>query len=427
MLKRLEQLLFYGLFIAIPFQIRTILYYPGWRFNEWQAVAFWGTDIILIALLGLWLVQSIRKGTLSFIGINSYKAPGFWLIVFLALAAVSIKVAPLQYLAWYSWIRLLEFVLFFFYIKYYAVQKFEFSRAALALIAGGFFQGVLAITQFSLQRHIGFHWFGEGILNPLTPGTAVFYNFAGEKIMRAYGTTPHPNILAGYLLLCLFACYFIWCWYGTFFTDKRFRNIFYIGYGVVLFGFFLTFSRTAIFVWAIVSLSLYLWVRYREQSLYPFVKKLGIATLVTGVLFSGIYWKEVSSRLLISRSEEAVQLRIYFAGESVDQGIRWNGVGIGNFVKWLMIKNPGKPDWMYQPVHNIYLLLYSELGVVALSTFFLFMGLTLKKFWKENPVLTKRIFLMAMLTTILFIALFDHYFLTMQQGRFIWWLVLALL
>ena len=54
---------------------------------------------------------------------------------------------------------------------------------------------------------MGFWFLGESILGPEIPGVAKIV-VAGGKILRAYGTFPHPNILAAFLLLGLFSSYY---------------------------------------------------------------------------------------------------------------------------------------------------------------------------------------------------------------------------
>lgn len=78
--------------------------------------------------------------------------------------------------------------------------------------------------------------------------------------------------------------------------------------------------------------------------------------------------------------------------------------------------------WDYQPVHNIFLLMLSELGVFGLllgTWFFLFT--ILKLYERRKHLLTKqrlqkkRLLLCAMLIIAL-IGMFDHYWLSLHQG-----------
>lgn len=416
--RRFEAFLFYGLIVAVPFQLRQIIYQADWIFNEWRSVSFYFTDILLGVLLLIWFLN-LAKGK-SKIKIRSYDK---WLLAFIFCALVSVYFSSEKFLSFFSWLKIAEFLLFYFYLREYALDIFGDIRILLALLVGGFFQAVIAIFQFALQSSVGFYWLGEGIIGPNIPGVAVFYNSLGEKIMRAYGTTPHANILAGYLLISLSAIYAIWLGVARQ-GDKRIYRVLMLIYGIVLFAFFLTFSRTAIFAWAIGFL-IFSFYQYKTKSPHWLdVKNIFLLTLIIGILFGGLFWPEVSSRILISGSEEAVELRVYFAQESIDAGWNFFGVGTGNFVSWLTDKNPGQPFWRYQPVHNLYLLVYNEIGLFGFVFFVVFLaGIILeqwrfgRKFAVWQPII--------LLGLVFFIAFFDHFLWTLQQGRFIWWGVLA--
>ena len=45
---------------------------------------------------------------------------------------------------------------------------------------------------------------------------------------------------------------------------------------------------------------------------------------------------------------------------------------MGNFVPWLMTQNLHLNREVYQPVHNIYLLIYAEVGIAGIALFILF-------------------------------------------------------
>ena len=54
--------------------------------------------------------------------------------------------------------------------------------------------------------------------------------------------------------------------------------------------------------------------------------------------------------------------------------MNWFGVGSGNFVNWLMVKDPNCPE-SYQPVHNIYLLGLFRNGILGIAVLFYFLSL----------------------------------------------------
>jgi O-antigen ligase len=139
-------------------------------------------------------------------------------------------------------------------------------------------------------------------------------------------------------------------------------------------------------------------------------------------------WPEVLSRVKISADDEAVRLRVYYAYETIDQRLNWFGSGAGNFTVWLKSKQPNLPEYLYQPVHNIYLLLYSELGILGLITFLSLIGYAFYDFYHSYKF--QKLFhysFILVFVSILLIGLFDHFLWTIQQGRFILWLSIALI
>src|SRR3989344_7585409 len=132
--------------------------------------------------------------------------------------------------------------------------------------------------------------------------------------------------------------------------------------------------------------------------------------------------------MTLSSEEEAVQLRVFYNEESLKGGINLFGIGLGDFPGWLMEQNPNLPRHIYQPVHNVYLLIYSEVGVIGFILFLLFLAGLLYEFIKKTRLRElKHYSFLLVVISVLFIGLFDHFLLTIQQGRFVFWLGLALL
>ena len=391
-LHRLENLIFYTLIFSIPFQTRVVLRSWGIGFNEWGSAFLYFTDLLILAVLGFWALRIIlRKGNFIF---SNYD----WLIVgFFTVSAISITNVSNQVLGFYQLLKLTEFSLLYFYVKSNLGQIFSLTTAFFVFIASGFFQAVLAVLQYIRQTDLGLRFLGETVLNPNLFNVAVFLA-DGEKIMRPYGTTPHPNVLALFLFISIFILYSLK-------QVFKFKDLIY---GIALFAFFLTFSRIIVFVWFIGFILL--------------IKKLNrktvIMTLVVVVLFSIFFWPQVLARLNISMGEEAVSLRGFYNKVSFFEK-PFLGVGLGNFVNWFKEINPGLATNLYQPVHNIYLLIFSETGILGLMFFSLFFISLVKKSFHDSYFV--------ILASILFFGLFDHFLWTIQQGQIIFWLVLGLI
>ena len=88
------------------------------------------------------------------------------------------------------------------------------------------------------------------------------------------------------------------------------------------------------------------------------------------------------------------------------------GVGLNNFLTNLPAFEK------VQPVHNIFLLVLSETGIVGISFFLWFLIKTIKKVQSS--------YLLLLISCLLSLGMFDHYFLTLQQGQLLFAIILGL-
>jgi len=449
-MSKLERILFYAFIFLIPFQARMVL---SWGYNEWNSIFLYLTDFLLIGFLFLWIKRLICEKS-DFFKFTKWGKSNFLLIVFLLIAVVSLFVASNTEIGIYRFIKLLEFALVFLYIRTnYVGGPTSHIRSGLfrVLIASGVFQAILAIFQFLNQQSLGLRFVEAGFLNPNNPGVANFL-FNGERIMRVYGSFPHPNVLAGFLLLCVFAIYAIWL------KKEKISWLLIISYGLLIFALFLTFSRVALTVFLVLSLIFFV-IQFFKLRPLPHSKKRMFESkkliklfglfLISCILCIIILSPYLKARFFtISMEEQALDLRFFYNKMAVtmikDKPLL--GIGIGNFV-WhsqnyqaflraadkiaesVSGSEDGLPDWIYQPVHNIYLLIAAEIGLLGLVMFLLFIGSRLiGKIRSIRPI--KTIAQMSPMAFVfigfLIIGLTDHYFWTLQSGTLMFWLVLGL-
>lgn len=444
----LEEWLFYIFIFAIPLQTRKILLQQDWVFSEWRSVSLYATDILILGLFVFWFFNS-GAGKIK----KKPSRSDYFLIAFLLAAFISIKNSTDVTISSYQWLKLAQFAALYWYIKTHAIKQIDRLCVAAALVIGGGFQAIIGIFQFILQADLGLRLLGESVLMPEMHGVAVFYNDAGQKIMRAYGTTPHPNILAAYLLFALFALYYLYLKLDEAEYFKKlplaiYHLLFAIAYAVILTGFLLTFSRTSILVWlfGLVAATCVFFRKYgslaglRNQKFISIV----IATAIISAAFIIFLWPDVASRLTISAGDESVSQRLFFNRQALEAGfhsgglpnwlkfldpvlmLNWTGIGIGNFVNWFMFHAPHLPTYLYQPAHNIYLLIYSETGIWGILAFLGFLGILIRNLAVRKPASLYDIGILMFWASLLFIGLFDHFPWTLQQGRILFWLVTGL-
>lgn len=413
MVERIEKFLFYFLIFSIPFQTRIIIKEWTLSFNEWTAGFVYLTDILLALVFALWLLR-ILNGRDKF----SFTKIDWLLITFFIISAISVTNAKISGLAWFRLLKLAEFILFFFYIKSNLGKLINLTSGALVIVGSGLFQALIAIIQYLKQGSIGLKYLGESQIGVEITNVAVFFASNGNKYLRSYGTFPHPNVLSAWLILAIFALYFI------FLTRNNIgRKKLLIAYAILLFGFFFTFSRTVIGLWGLAFV-IGAWVLVKQgKKITPLI----FSTLIIGTVFSVIFWPQVKARALISSDEEAVTQRIYYneiAGEVIKKNPIF-GIGIGQFVANMKKDYRYYPSYFYQPVHNIYLYISSETGLIGLISFLIFLsGL----FWYSVKTRGRNDYGLLIISGCLLVSgLFDHFLWTLQQGSFTLWMVLAVL
>ena len=97
------------------------------------------------------------------------------------------------------------------------------------------------------------------------------------------------------------------------------------------------------------------------------------------------------------------------------------GVGLGNFIPQLPKFLIPKKLYFWQPVHNIFLLILAETGIIGLCLVFYVLWVMLRKLWqKKKPALFYS------LLAIIFTGFFDHYWLTLQQNQLLLALIIGL-
>ncbi len=424
--------------VAIPLGTRTLLhsFTPG--FHEYEAVFFYVSDIALVLFITLFLKTSWRKAL-------GKKKEIIFLVLFLIFAAGSIIFTLDPGLGWYSFARLLVAVVFAFAIAR-MTENTVWRRTiffVLAVLAVG--EGVVALLQFRAQGDIGLSLVGESPIGALMPGTAKAI-LGDARVVRAYGTFPHPNVLGAFLLIGLSALYYAWFVmriphltvtrtnYRALFrqyartiatTVLLSLGIFIVGIGIVL-----TFSRIAWVLAAGISLLavfyLLFFPEYRRQSL-----KLIVVLLAVGFWLQMLFAPFVGSRAHVSWSEPSVVERISYNRLGVTLIKKHpQGMGIGNQVLRAVydgdyLRAGMKDSRLWQPIHNTYLLIGAEVGFLGLAAFLVFIAqLVITSWGLTNPLL--RIIAYQLFTIVLLFSFFDHFFWTLEQGRLMFWLVIGI-
>ena len=101
------------------------------------------------------------------------------------------------------------------------------------------------------------------------------------------------------------------------------------------------------------------------------------------------------------------------------------GVGLLNFIPSVApLQKPLPLELYLQPVHNIFVLIAAETGIVGLGLFMWLLLATVMRI--RNYELRMRGTFIVLLLIILVTGMFDHYWLTLQQGQLLFATVVGL-
>jgi hypothetical protein len=279
----------------------------------------------------------------------------------------------------------------------------------MAFVASGIIQSLIALLQIINQSPLGLDMVGE-VSRPWYEPTG-FY--------RASGLAMHSNYLAGYLMIGL-ACALWLIWrYRT----QKIRWVWGMSSLIITIGLLCTLSRSGYVGTLILLLPLLVsWLIY-----LPIKKRLIVITILgMGAVLAGMFGFFV----LLNGSVENVQTR-FLSGRQFYFDDSWlvitqhpiTGVGAGNIMLGVA-QNIINTDYDVLPVHNVYLFIWAELGIIGMG---LFIMACLIHLWDLRHAPSGiRVLFGALWMGICVIMLFDNYFWGVQPFRVVFFLVIAL-
>jgi hypothetical protein len=303
--------------------------------------------------------------------------------------------------SFYGVLKFVEFSYLGFFI-YKKVRRDDLEDISFIFILWGIVQTVIASLQIFAQRSLGgpFYYLGERTFDSSTPGIASFH-FNETLIMRPYGTFPHPNVLAFYLLCSLVLLLVI----------QRFRYKILIQYlvgSIFLFGILLTFSRIVLFV-AIFAVSSFLLKKTSKKASYSIIVGTALLIIVLFILRGKTeFVTDFFLRLELIKIGAAVLLKNFIFG-----------VGLNNFYFHEILYQKNVTPILLQPIHNIYLMWFVQTGLLGLIVATAFIR-------KIVGILSHRPFACFLLLSVAFCGIFDHYFITLQQGMLLFVFLIGL-
>jgi O-antigen ligase len=297
----------------------------------------------------------------------------------------------------------------------------------MVLGLSAFFQAAVAFLQFKTQTSVGLRFLGESILSgPLSRG-AGRVAVSGAAILRVYGTMPHSNILAAFLALGLFGLYYLYL--GT--HSMRNRLLINVVIFFIMLALAFTFSRSGWIVFSLgTALILALGIfnpNYRRKAL-GLTFSVGMTVLLLFLIFGSV----ILPRAHFGVGETSVQDRVLYdyIGLEVLQNHPVDGVGLGNQVLYSLDNQLYQifgfnRSAVWQPIHNLYLMIAVESGVLALTAFILFVLMIV---WNRLIFIDLGFGVgAAILVAFLVFGLFDHFLWDLQSGELMLWLIFGIM
>ena len=405
----------------LPWQTRWIFYQQQLSDSVWEygRLGLYANMITLVLAAIFYFAQKDKLKIKNLF--NSYRSRlfaltlvYFWVIhLWRALPEVAIYYLALMALT----------ILFLFLLK-------QLSKKILAstLIVSGVVQGLLAIWQTMQQQILANKWLGIAEHLPASLGTAVVEHGL-SRMLRVYGSLPHPNILGGFL--CLAALAGLWWWVNIYrlaqkenWQGKKIKKylvqlvLVLVSQSIIIFSLFLTFSRSAVLALAISLLIIFIWSLRKKRRLVTSVtvKLIILSSIIfvaTHFLFpgAGMSGLQPSQRLEVKSTTERLVSWQQIDWHSPYELAFGQGLGLNTY------KNltAGQPAYEVQPIHNVFLLSLAEIGIVGFILLINLIYLYWPRYLAEDWFW--------FLSTFIVIGLFDHYFWTTWAG----WMMVAII
>ncbi|NCN82496.1 MAG: O-antigen ligase family protein [Candidatus Pacebacteria bacterium] len=383
----------------------------------WQRWSKIGADRWLVSLLSLliflipsnlFLVLHEQSAYANGIRID-YLIPKLYLSALVALsfviltAAVYKKRLLLLWLAllgisiWYNWFfaELLLAGAVAWSMTQLPKQILQNKQLTWGLVSMIVFQSVVSIAQFFLQKSLfGYKFLGESDLLHFA-GIAT-QTIGGREFILPSGTTAHPNVLAGILVIA-----------GVLLWQRRGDLPRWLALGTLLVGLIALILTISLSAWlaAVLAIAFFL----VKNKFDPIQKKL----FLIGIWSFAIIIPLTLAQLVQISAHPSLVRRVALNEVAVANFVQnpiW-GTGLNTFTKELSLTNTNKDlERFIQPAHNIPLLTLSEIGVVGVLAV---LGLLI---WLQRKNYHPDSLLLASCIAVPLLSL-DHYLYTLESGR----------
>ncbi len=438
-LKIKPEYFLYLLVFLIPFQQRMYKFFKHVSASlvnaDWQVPVYFEihldafiSDFVLLGLI-FWCLKKGIHWRFFWEGENKYLS----LFLLFALASIVNSSFALYPIPYWRWMHLALPAFLFFFLSRTKLEEGSFKKIAYIVLVISLVECAIAIPQYFFQHSLGLKALGEPTLIsknyvgshfPMADGSVwIFdkiFHVIREKtfIIRASGTLTHPNILGGFMVFGLLMTYYI---YGV--SQRRLA----LSFAILLqtFCLFITYSRSAIFSAALMTLFWVALTWWREKKLSSLIWVSGASALLClCLLYPQIFHRGgIVSYNIVAQNSDGLRMVVQNVGLEMFKAHPFLGVGFNNYMLAFPIFGPGLPATY---IHNIYLHLGVEVGLFGVLSFLAFCLMVFIKGWKNRhkPEVAA---CLCVFVGLLAIGLVDFYPLCQQEIRLIFFLMAGLL
>ncbi|OGC05281.1 hypothetical protein A2V82_03280 [candidate division KSB1 bacterium RBG_16_48_16] len=314
-------------------------------------------DVFVILLLFFWILDLAGSEQKSFSFFAKISVPA---IIYIEVCLLTLLWAPRLDLATLEIFQMVKVFILYFVVANQIRDHQDVKIVLWTLLASVAFECVIASLQMFFGNSLALGFLGETQIRERDL----------SKLLRAGGTLGHPNRLAMFLELLLPLVL------GAFLIEKRFLHrlaalgIFVFGMAAVI----MTGSRGG---WAAVFISMliFLFLLFRHKRIgFGTVSGAFFIVLISAGVVLSIFSETVERRLFGEDYGSAIgRIPMFQVAFSVIEAHPIGGVGVNNYGEVMQQYDDTilgrRFGELRRPVHNIYLLITGETGVIGLAVF----------------------------------------------------------
>ncbi|MBU0648443.1 hypothetical protein KJ855_04665 [Patescibacteria group bacterium] len=439
--RKMSETFFLMLVFCMPLNV-SLQWFTEWSMVEGRVIDFmtyylYGTEILLVLVLLCWLVDLLvkfwRHRDWEEWDLNVWQGLVVLFFGLLAFWGIYSSIWAINGdIALYRGIKLVEVFLLFGYIVLGIGKNWKLlAKVGMFFVSGVVIQSIWGIMQYWRQSDFGLWWLGESILGRNELGVAKIV-VEGEKVVRAYGGLPHANVYSFFLfagLVVLLASVI----YSNQLRIIRYSWVWGVLLGLVSVGCLVGYSRSVWVAGIIIVVGFLVEYFFYKKNYELQITNYEFWVPLVMILGVGVWWNwdSVFARTSLDLAGDvSFNVRVWLdqAADWMIDLVYYGGVGLGNFVPTLPYF--GGEDiswWMYQPVHNVYKLVFAELGVGGFIFLVLMMvGLVCTVVFSRVENYPK-VFWSSVVIALIWLQFFDHYMWDVWQGQLVFVFLLGMM